>query len=199
MKYAGRTLPALVLCALVFGTLPVCGQITTGTVAGTVQDSQGGVIPGATVVLISESRGTRGVPGSTNANGDYVFPNITPDTYTIEITMPGFRTTHRTGVAVSGGDRVAVQVLTIEPGGTAETVEVTAETPLIQAQSGERSFSISATQVENLPLAGNRNSANLTALTPVVVVSALCGGVGQKKIMMFRISARDTLIHGQML
>src|SRR5690606_10975687 len=192
MKYAGRTLPALVLCALVFGTLPVFGQIATGPVAGTVQDSQGGVIPGATVVLISESRGTRGVPGSTNANGDYVFPNITPDTYTIGITMPGFRTTRRTGVAVSGGDRVAVPCLTIEPGGTAETVEVTAETPLIQAQSGERSFSLSATQVENLPLAGNRNFANLTALTPGVVGTARLGGGGQNDIMMDGISAMDT-------
>ncbi len=199
MKYAGRALPALVLCALVLGALPVFGQITTGTVAGTVQDSQGGVIPGATVVLISESRGTRGVPGSTNANGDYVFPNITPDTYTIEITMPGFRTTRRTGVAVSGGDRVAVPVLTIEPGGTAETVEVTAETPLIQAQSGERSFAISATQVENLPLAGNRNFANLTALTPGVVGTARLGGGGQNNIMMDGISAMDTGNNGQML
>src|SRR5690606_17630580 len=109
-------LPALVLCALMLGAAPSSAQITTGTVAGTVQDSSGGVIPGATVVLISESRGTRSVPGVTNASGDYVFPNITPDTYTIEVTMPGFATLRRPGVVVSGGERVVVPVLTISPG-----------------------------------------------------------------------------------
>ena len=175
-------------------------QITTGTVAGTIQDSQGGVIPGATIVLISESRGTRGVPGVTNASGDYVFPNITPDTYTIEVTMPGFRTLRRTGVPVSGGDRVSVGVLVIEPGGATETVDVTAEAPLIQAQSGERSFAVSSTQIENLPLSGNRNFASLTALTPGVTgTTTRLGGGGQNNIMMDGISAMDTGNNGQML
>ncbi|ODS57750.1 MAG: hypothetical protein ABS36_04695 [Acidobacteria bacterium SCN 69-37] len=174
-------------------------QITTGTVAGTVQDSQGGVIPGATIVLISESRGTRGVPGVTNASGDYVFPNITPDTYTIEVTMPGFRTLRRTNVAVSGGDRVVVPALIIEPGGASETIEVTAEAPLIQAQSGERSFAISTLQIESLPMSGNRNFASLTSLTPGVVGTSRLGGGGQNNIMMDGISAMDTGNNGQML
>jgi hypothetical protein len=199
MKFVGRALPALVLCALMSGTAVVSAQITTGTVAGTVQDSQGGVIPGATIVLISESRGTRGVPGVTNASGDYVFPNTTPDTYTVEVTMPGFRTLRRTGVTVSGGDRVVVPALVIEPGGASETIEVTAEAPLIQAASGERSFAISTTQIESLPLSGNRNFAALTALTPGVVGTARLGGGGQNNIMMDGISAMDTGNNGQML
>jgi hypothetical protein len=49
-------------------------------------------VPGATIVLISESGGTKSVPAVTNETGDYVLPNITPDTYTIEISMPGFKT-----------------------------------------------------------------------------------------------------------
>ena len=93
---------ALVLSALAFA------QITTGTVSGTVRDEQGGVIPGATVVLISEARGTKSAPVVTNETGAYIFPNVTPDTYTIEITMDAFKTARRTGVAVSGADRVGV-------------------------------------------------------------------------------------------
>src|SRR5690606_19723726 len=139
-------------------------QIATGTIAGTVQDSTGGVIPGATVVLISESRGTRGVPAVTNATGDYVFPNTTPDTYTVEVTMPGFSTLVRSGISVSGGDRVTVPTLTIVPGGAEETIEVSAEAPLIQAQSGERSFAVTSAQVDSLPLSGNRNFTQLTRL-----------------------------------
>jgi hypothetical protein len=54
-------------------------QITTGTVTGRVLDAGGGVIPGATVILISETRGTKSAPVTTNATGDYVFPGITAD------------------------------------------------------------------------------------------------------------------------
>jgi hypothetical protein len=62
-------------------------QITTGTVSGNVKDAQGGVIPGATVVLISDTRGTKSAPAVTNETGNYVFPNVTPDTYTVEVTL----------------------------------------------------------------------------------------------------------------
>src|SRR5690606_14520184 len=60
---------------------------TTGSIAGTVEDSQGGVIPGATLVLISESRGTRSAPFISAIGGDFLFPSLTPDVYTIEVTM----------------------------------------------------------------------------------------------------------------
>src|SRR5688500_2528071 len=83
-------------------------QITTGTVTGNVRDEPGGVVPGATVVLISESRGTRSAPAVSNETGDYVLANVTPDTYTVEVTMDSFKTVRRTGVAVSGGDRIGV-------------------------------------------------------------------------------------------
>jgi hypothetical protein len=199
MKLVSRLLLAAVLMALTVGTVAVSAQITTGTVAGSVKDSQGGVIPGATVVLISEARGTRSVPAVTNATGDFVFPNTTPDTYTVEVTMSGFRTLRRAGVAVSGGERVSIPALTIEPGGASETVNVTAETPLIQAQSGERSFAVTSAQIDNLPLSGNRNFAALAGLVPGVTGTNRIGGGGQNNIMMDGISAMDTGNNGQML
>jgi hypothetical protein len=72
-KRFGRVV-ALALMALCAGALNVAAQITTGTITGTVKDSQGGVIPGANVVLISEARGTKSAPAVTNASGDFVFP-----------------------------------------------------------------------------------------------------------------------------
>src|SRR5882672_3813868 len=74
---------------------PALAQITTGTVSGNVKDAQGGVIPGAPVVLISETRGTKSAPAATNESGDYVFPNVTPDTYAVDITLEGFKTFRR--------------------------------------------------------------------------------------------------------
>src|SRR4029078_6046316 len=121
-------LAALLVTSLLAST--AAAQITTGTVAGTVKDTQGGGIPGPTVVLVSETRGTRSVPVVTNATGDFVFPNITPDTYTIELTMSAFRTLNRKGVGVTGVERVSGPAITIEAGGTSEVVNVTAEAPL---------------------------------------------------------------------
>ena len=120
---------ALAMVALCMGAINASAQITTGTVAGTVKDAQGGVVPGATVVLISQARGTRTAPAVTNAQGDYVIANVTADTYTVEVTMEGFKTIKRSDIAVSGGDRVAVPALTLEVGGAAETVNVIGRGP----------------------------------------------------------------------
>src|SRR5689334_19444254 len=135
-----RVLAALGL--FVLAALPARAQITTGTVSGTVKDAQGGVVPGATVVLISETKGTKSAPMVTNQTGDYVFPNVARDTYSVEVSMQGFKTLTRKNVQVSGADRVVVNTLTLQVGGASETVNVSAESPMIQAQSGERSFAV---------------------------------------------------------
>ncbi|MET0165503.1 MAG: carboxypeptidase-like regulatory domain-containing protein, partial [Vicinamibacterales bacterium] len=199
-----RSMVCASLVALVVSAVPAVAQITTGNVHGSVKDSTGGVVPGATVVLISEARGTKSVPAVTNATGDYVFPNIPPDTYTVEVTMDGFRTVRRAKITVTGGDRVTVPSLTLEPGGAEETVTVTSEAPLIQASSGERSFAISTVQIENLPI-NHGNFTAVTAFTPGVVSGGASaggtrlGGVGQNNIMMDGISAMDTGNNGQMI
>src|SRR5215213_7102499 len=134
---------ALAMVAILAAAAPAGAQITTGNISGVVHDSQGGVIPGATVVLKSESRGTQIAPVVTNEAGVYVFPNVTPDVYTIEITMDSFKTARRAGVRVSGGDRIGVPTVVLEAGGVAETVNVSAEALLVQSQSAERSFAVS--------------------------------------------------------
>ncbi len=200
-----RSVVCACLVAILFGATTAAAQITTGTILGNVKDSTGGVVPGATVVLISESRGTKSLPAVTNATGDYVFPNVTADVYTIEVTMDGFRTVKRAGIRASGGDRVTVQALTLEPGGAEETVNVTSEAPLIQASSGERSFAISTTQIENLPVPHLNGFTAFTSLTPGVIAGGASaggtrlGGVGQNNIMMDGISAMDTGNNGSML
>ena len=93
--------------ALAATVLDVSAQITTGNIVGTVKDSQGGVVPGATVMLIDEARGTKLAPATTDETGTYVFPNVTAATYTVEVTMSGFKTAQRKGLPVSGGDRVS--------------------------------------------------------------------------------------------
>jgi hypothetical protein len=196
---------SIAVCLLLgAAVLPASAQITTGNITGTVKDAQGGVVPGATVTLIDEAKGTKLAPTTTNEDGVYVFPNVTSARYTVEVTMDGFKTAQRRGVPVSGGDRVSVPAISLEVGGQQETVTVVAESPLIQAQSGERSFTVTTEQVENLPIQ-HGNFTSLTALTPGVqeggnsAGGTRIGGAGQNNIMMDGISAMDTGNNGQML
>ena len=180
---------------LAAASAPLLAQINTGTVLGTVKDAQGGVIPGATVTLISEARGTRSAPVVTSENGDFVFANVTADTYTVEVTLESFKTSQRGGVAVSPGTRVTVGTLVLEVGGATETVVVKGETPQIQSTTGERSFSVTTAEVTNLPIA-TRNFAELINLTPGVVNGNRAGdspstGGGSNNFMMDGVSTME--------
>jgi hypothetical protein len=171
---------------------------TTATLVGTVKDPQGGIIPGATVTLVSESRGTSQDAQTTNT-GDFVFPNIAGDTYTVKVTMDGFKTLERRNIAVSPGDRVVVGTLTIEVGALAETVTVTGEAAMIQAQTGERSFTVTTEAVQNLPIA-NRNFGGLAALTPGVIGTTRIGMQGAStNFQIDGVSTIDTGAGGQAL
>ena len=172
-------------------TMPAWGQTTSGGLTGTVQDAQGAIIPGATVVLTSDTRGTKSNPVVTNASGDFSFPNLSPDTYTVDVTLTGFKSLKRSGVVVGAGNRVSVGVMTIQVGGASEQVEVKAEAPMIQATTGERSFTIETESVANLPIA-NRSFTALTSLTPGVSGNNRIGGGGGNNIMIDGVSAVDT-------
>jgi len=164
-------------------------QGVTGTVSGTVKDAQGAVIPGATISLISESRGTTIATVTSNASGDFVVPNVTADTYTIQITMPSFKTLKRTGLMVSAGGRVTLGTVTIDVGQRAEEVTVKGDTPIIQAASGEKSYTITTESVANLPLPGRGYDALLGLMPGVQVTGGLTpaqrlGGGGDSNFML---------------
>jgi hypothetical protein len=164
-----------------------------------VADASGGVIPGANVVLISEVHGNRLAPVKTSSSGDYTFADVTPDKYTVEVTAPSFKTARETGILVTGGDRVGVPVITLQVGATTDTVSVTAEATLLQTESGERSYAIEQTQVENLPI-GHSNFANVVAFTPGMDGTSRLGApTAENNIMMNGVSAMDTGNNGQML
>src|SRR5262245_20074601 len=119
---------ALGLCLVATVTAgPVRAQGVTATISGTVKDTQNAVVPGATVTLISESKRTQSAPVVSSATGDFVFPNIAADTYTIKVEIPSFKTLLRSGLIVSPGSNIALGALVIEIGGTTEVVNVKGE------------------------------------------------------------------------
>jgi len=171
-------------------------QITTGSLAGSVRDGQGGVVPGATVILTSETQATKSSPVVTDASGDFVFVNLRADTYTIEVTMPSFSTLKKAGLQVSPGERVSTGALVLQVGGTTEVVDVKAEAPMVQTSSAERSFTIETGAVTNLPIAG-RAFTQLASLAPGVTGTSRIGdrsstGGGDTNIQMDGVSTMDT-------
>src|SRR5215217_5382550 len=192
---------AIAACALaILAAAPAAAQLTTGSIGGTVKDTQGGVIPGAAVTLISETRGTKSIPVVTDTNGDFVLPNVTADTYTIEVEIASFKTLRLSGISVNPGPRLAVGILTMEVGGTAETVNVKSEAPLIQTASGERSFTVPTETVQNLPLQ-NRSFLPVGQLAPGVVTNGVqvqrLGSIVQSTtVMMDGVSTMDTGSNG---
>jgi hypothetical protein len=154
---------------IVASALPAGAQTTSGGVTGTVQDQQGAAIPSATVTLTSNTRGNVLV-ASVNRTGDFTFPPVSPDTYTLAVKADGFKTVERKNVVVHANDKLSVGIVTLDLGGVTETVSVSAESTPLQTQSAERSYAIEGQVVQNVAVNG-RDFFGLAFLAPGVVVN----------------------------
>ena len=140
-------------------------QTYQGAVRGSVKDNQG-VIPGAELTLINEE--TNAVRTTqTNGSGEYAFPNILPGPYVIKVAMPGFKTEERKGLRIATQQQVQLD-FTLEVGALSEEVLVTAEAPLIERATASRATTMTAEEINALPIFG-RNTFYTSISTPNVV------------------------------
>ena len=158
-----RSLRAAILsvAALMMAT-SVAAQVTTGTIVGTVSDTNG-VVPGASVTIREVSKNTSDTY-ITDQNGSYSAPFLTPGTYAVEVHVQGFKKWVRDGVILQVNQRARVDV-GLEVGGFEETTTVTAEAPLLRTDSSEVGTVIEERAIKELPLNG-RNFATLVYLSP---------------------------------
>jgi trimeric autotransporter adhesin len=137
---------AVLLSALTFA------QTFQGTLRGRIVDPNGVAVQGTKVTITDEAtnvpRGT-----VTNDDGEYVFSSFTPATYTLTTEAPGFKSLERKGLVISTQAVVAVD-LTLELGQVSESVNVTAETPLLQTADASTGRAIDTQQITDLPLLG---------------------------------------------
>src|SRR5437764_4022303 len=96
-------------------------QTTTGTVAGTVVDPSGRLIPAAKVSITNESTGEVR-RAETTAAGDFSFPSLLPATYTVQVEMTGFQTYRSSGNVLTPNGRLSLGELHLIVGSVAETV-----------------------------------------------------------------------------
>ena len=164
MLFRGQTLMKRTLVLLGFAVLAMVARAQqTGGIVGTVHDPSGAVVPGASVrITNTETQFQRVV--NTNGSGEYTAPSMPTGTYSIRVNKAGFEKLDRTGIILTGATTVTVE-LQLAIGSEAQTVEVTSQLPLLQAQSGAVSNLVDSQQMVDLPLA-TRNFADLVLLTP---------------------------------
>ncbi len=141
-------------------------QSVTGTIAGTVTDPQGQVIPGATVTVIAEATNeSRAVV--TDTKGDFQATNLQPGMYTLKVSLESFRTLERKNIVLSAGERLAVANLVLEVGSIGETVTVAAQGTHVNTAETQHSGLITATQIEQVQVLG-RDVTSIMRLLPGV-------------------------------
>jgi hypothetical protein len=144
---------------------PVLAQ-SSGSLRGTVADTTGGNLPGATVVLTNEA--TKFTQQAvTDAQGGYFFSAVDRGSYTLKAEIAGFKTREIKGVRLAANDVVSVN-LTLEVGQQTETITVTADREMIQTETGAREGLITPETIENISILG-RNPLELLRTLPGVV------------------------------
>lgn len=156
-----KTLVLTVFVLSLFGP-GAYGQTSTGTIAGTLRDESGTAIPSATITATNVSTGVTRTT-ATNEVGAYQLPLLAVGDYRVEAQLEGVRPLI---VKVNVGTTTTADLL-IRMGSVAETITVTAETPIVETTKSEVSSVVNEKFIANLPTNG-RNFIDFALTTPGV-------------------------------
>lgn len=152
----------LLALPLVFFVVAGAQTTTTGSISGVITDSSGAVITGATILLRNSATGALSTTKS-NSAGAYRFDLLPPGTYSITVNQSGFsRLSTRVVVANS---QVVDADLKLQVGGSQQTVEVSAQSEMLQAEDANVETTIQQAQMTEVPNSGN-NLLFETRITP---------------------------------
>lgn len=187
---------ALAISAQIFS------QSSSGLISGTVKDSSGAVLPGASIVLTNTADNTSQT-STTNDDGNFTYAQVKPGTYTITVEKQGFKKYVKQNIILSTGDRLNAGDFTLEIGEISNTVTVTADAAQLQikTESGERSDLITNRQIKDLALNG-RNVLDLTKTVPGIIntnqnaTSTVTGAAGTFNINGARSNMNEVQVDG---
>src|ERR1700722_9096735 len=175
-----RCAPAVAVAlvvALAFIPGPASAQIVGGNIGGTIHDSTGAAVSGATVTVRQTDTGfTRTLV--TGGDGRYSAPSAPVGPYSVSATHEGFQPQQQTGIVLSIGQSVQVN-FALSVSSVHETVVVNAGDPIVNTSSQQTAGLIDERQVKELPLNG-RSYDQLLTLNPATVnyTTQRSGGIG---------------------
>jgi hypothetical protein len=153
--------------------LAYCQQDPRGRIEGQVTDLTGAVVPRASVKAVNIETGVATIAVS-NEQGSYELMYLNPGQYRVEVELAGFKRWTNPSVEVRTGERLRIDVR-LEVGNITESVEVTAETPVLESVVSNLGQTITSRQTAELPLRGG-SLAWLYTMTPGVVLPNLPAG-----------------------
>lgn len=156
------------LFTLLACVLPLFAQDTRGSISGTVTDTSGAAIPSAKVV-VSNMDTNVAVEAQSSGAGSYTAVYLIPGRYAVTVEAPGFKRLVRDGVELRVSDRLTLN-LQLEVGAVQDTVNVTAEAPLLEASTATTGQVIDRRRITELPL-GEGNPMTLIQLAPGIAVT----------------------------
>ncbi|MBM3785265.1 MAG: carboxypeptidase regulatory-like domain-containing protein, partial [Acidobacteria bacterium] len=142
------------------------GQGNTGSIVGTVTDPTSAVVPNARITVTNIRTGVKS-ENPTDGQGNFIFNFLSPGTYRVEGEVTGFKKFVRDQINLETGRQLRIDVA-LETGAVTETVNITAQTPLLETETGTLSGTIENRQVISLPTLG-RNPQDFRLLVPGVV------------------------------
>lgn len=167
-----RPVILLVVIALAAAAFPLAAQSLTGSITGTVTDSQGAVLPGAAVTLTSKTGSRNSV---TDGSGQYRFLALDPGTYSVQVALSGFAAKKRENVAVSISKDARVD-FTLGVQQLSETVEVVGEAPVVDTSSSATDANLTQETLFLLPIRPNNAATEMLNLLPGVNAGSAYGG-----------------------
>jgi hypothetical protein len=159
------------LLATLAGGFVLSAQDVSGTIAGSILDPSGAAIPGAGITITNTERGQVVRTIKADAGGSYFAPLIPVGVYSIKVEAPGFKSEERQRIVLNVNDDLKINI-SLQVGSASETVEVTAETAMVELGSPAVANTIEGTQISELAL-GTRNYETLMALMPGVASNAV--------------------------
>src|SRR6266571_2137867 len=150
------------------GTALWAQAVSTAQITGTVKDQSGAVLPGAEIKATQTATGAVRTAVSAE-DGGYVLTNLAIGPYTVEVSLPGFRTYVQAGIVLQVGSNPAVNAV-LQVGQVTEAIEVQADAAMVETQSTGLGTVIDNKRVLELPLNG-RNAAELIFLSGMANVA----------------------------
>jgi hypothetical protein len=138
------------LLTLAFGVFLPAAAWAQAAIAGGVRDTSGGVLPGVTVEASSPALIEKVRTAVTDSNGRYRIEDLRPGSYTVTFTLPGFTTSRREELAISGSGVITIDT-EMRVGGVQETITVTGETPVVDVASTKREITLDNETMRALP------------------------------------------------
>src|SRR5476649_1549162 len=143
------------------------GQVAAGEITGVVKDPAGAAVPGATVTITSVDTNLQRVVVS-SGEGVYTAPSLAPGDYRVDVELTGFKPVRRAGIRVSTGEKARID-FDLAVGDVRERVTVTADAPMLRAETASLGTVVTHEQVVQLPLNG-RAFILLAGLAPGVAL-----------------------------